>query len=88
MPPEAVRIEPPVFTPVVAFDGQTGCVVVAARFTTEGSVKMTVFVAEQPKSLNVTVMLYVPALKPVKDFDVVVWLEVCSGSPVFWKSIV
>ena len=71
-PPETVRVELPVFVPVVAFDGQTGCVVFGVSVNTEGSVKTTVLVAEQPKSLKVTVTLYVPAFKPVKVFDVVV----------------
>ena len=83
MPPEAVRIELPVFVPVVAFDGQTGCVVAAARSNTEGSVKMMVFVAEQPMSLNVTVTSYVPALNPVNVLVVVVSLEVCKVPPTF-----
>ena len=83
MPPETVRIELPVFVPVVAFDGQTGCVIVEARSNTEGSPKMMVFVVEQSKSLNVTVTLYVPAPKPVKLFVVVVSLEVCKVPPTF-----
>ena len=79
-----MTVKPPVFVPVVAFDGQTGCVMlVALRSTAVGMLTTMFFEVEHPKSLNVTVTLYVPALKPVKVLVVVVSFDVCKAPPVF-----